>query len=198
MNEVSIYSKAEHILAEYRTVDEVKDYRDKALAVEVYAKQANNTQLEYDAACGRVRAERRCGVLLRDMDMAKGTDIAGRTNLDGSRDLPSNRPKTLSEMGVTKDQSSKWQKLAAVPEDEFEKAVSVQGSKPSTNHIIKKKATENRMDSDALWLWGTLRDMREMKLFDKNMDDIVSEWTPAMKEDAESIIPKLKEWINYE
>lgn len=62
-----------------------------------------------DAATARVRAERKCGELLRDMDKAKGSDVAGRTSLDGRSELPSNHSQTLSEMGVTKDQS-RWQK----------------------------------------------------------------------------------------
>lgn len=33
------------------------------------------------------------------------------------------RPKKLTEMGISPDQSSKWQKLANVPEEEFERAV---------------------------------------------------------------------------
>jgi hypothetical protein len=36
---------------------------------------------------------------------------------------PPDQPQTLAEMGVTKDQSSKWQRLAEVPDDEFEAAI---------------------------------------------------------------------------
>jgi hypothetical protein len=32
-------------------------------------------------------------------------------------------PKTLSEIGISKDQSSRWQKLASVPDVQFEQAV---------------------------------------------------------------------------
>lgn len=34
---------------------------------------------------------------------------------------------TLSDLGITKDQASKWQQLAAVPRDEFERAVNGDG-----------------------------------------------------------------------
>ena len=195
--ELMRYDAAKKAIAEYKTVDEVKDFRDKALAIEAYAKQANDMALEWDAARARVRAERKCGELLRDTEKAKGSDVAGRPDLDGRRELPANPPKTLSDMGITKDQSSNWQKLAAIPEEEFEKAVDNLAVKPSTNHIVRPKPPEpERMDKDALFVWGTLRDMRSKGIFDIDLSFIVDEWTDAMKGDAESIINQLKKWVN--
>jgi len=133
--DLAIYSQAKTALAEYKTVDEVKNFRDKALAIEAYAKQANDYDLERDAAVARVRAERKCGELLRDSEKAKGNRNTG--NFGGRNELPPKETKTLSDMGITKDQSSKWQKLAAIPDNEFEEAVSLPGSKPSTSHILK-------------------------------------------------------------
>ena len=195
MNDLAIYSRAKQAIAEYKTVDEVKDFRDKALAVEAYAKQANDMELEWDAARARVRAERKCGELLREMEKAKGNQNTGE--FGGRNERPPKETKTLAEMGITKDQSSKFQKLAAVPEEEFEKAVELSGTKPSTNHILKaKEAPPARMDSDALYLWGALREMRTKGVFDAPLADYVGEWTDAMRADAVSIIPLLKKWVN--
>lgn len=198
MNNLAIYENAKAAIAQYKTVDEVKDFRDKAIAVEAYAKQANDYELEHDAALARVRAERKCGELLRDMEKAKGAQ--GNPGGQGAKIVRSNdttaQPKTLSEMGVTKDQSSKWQKLAAIPEKEFEEAVTMPGAKPSTNTLIKNNEPEQqRMDKSALWLWGTLRDMRRLKIFDQSPDDLMGEWTDAMREDAEVLFFKLREWV---
>jgi hypothetical protein len=41
---------------------------------------------------------------------------------------------TLSDLGISKNQSAKWQQLAAVPEDQFEAAL-VGPKKPTTTGI---------------------------------------------------------------
>lgn len=192
--EISIYSRAKQAIAEYKTVDEVKDFRDKAMAVEAYAKQANDMELEWDAARARVRAERKCGELLAEME--RGKTGPKEVTPDDAEQL-SEYSAALDRAGISTQQSSNYQKLAAVPEDEFERAVDNPAAKPSTNHIIKPKEPEPpRMDADALWLWGTLRDMRAKGLFDIGLSFLVCEWTEAMQKDAAGIIPKLKEWVN--
>ena len=188
------YDAAKQAIAEYRTVDEVKDFRDKALAIEAYAKQANDYELERDAAVARVRAERRCGELLAEMDKAKG----GRPIENRSHDSTGfvAETKTLSDLGITKDQSSKWQRLAAVPEAEFEAAVSQPGIKPSTHHILTpKEDPPPRMDAVALWFWGRLLDMERNNLFSRSAESLISEMTEAMQQDAHRLLPKLRSWL---
>ena len=193
------YDAAKQAIAEYRTVDEVKDFRDKALAIEAYAKQANDYELERDAAVARVRAERRCGELLAEMEKAKGVRMNGRDDsgeFRRSNDATTESPRTLSDLGITKDQSSKWQKLAAVPEAEFEAAVSQPGIKPSTHHILTpKEDPPPRMDAVALWFWGRLLDMERNNLFSRSAESLISEMTEAMQQDAHRLLPKLRSWL---
>lgn len=191
--ELIVYDNAKRAIAEYKTVDEVKNFRDKALAVEAYAKQAMDMELEWDAARARVRAERRCGELLRELEKAKGNQHVNSARSNRTTE----QPKTLAQMGITKDQSSKFQRLAAVPEAEFEAAVEMPGLKPSTNHIIKEDKPEPpRMDADALWLWGLLRDMRGRDIFSRPIQTLVDEWTDGMVRDAGDSIHQLKRWVN--
>jgi hypothetical protein len=67
----------------------------------------------------RRRMPRRAGELLKAMEKAK----AGRppnNRLQDTTDL--SKPKTLAELGISKQQSSDWQRLAAAPEREFEES----------------------------------------------------------------------------
>jgi hypothetical protein len=87
----------------------------------MYAKQAHNTEAERRACEVRLRAERKSAQLLRLMK-ERGELDAGK---GGDRKSPSQptRVKTLADFGITYDQSSKWQKLADIPTDDFEAAL---------------------------------------------------------------------------
>ncbi|MGF6877389.1 hypothetical protein [Paraburkholderia sp. MM5477-R1] len=98
-------------IAECAAIDEVKDLRDKAVALEVYAKQAQNFDAERQAQEVRVRAERRAGELLKAMTKARGGQPYQAT---GQSTGPVGQ--TLADHGITKNQSSQWQQLADVPQ----------------------------------------------------------------------------------
>ena len=109
-----------HAIVEAHAVDEVKDIRDKALALEKYAQLAQNNEAERKACEIRLRAERKAGQLLKATEKAKGAAEPG-TNRGATRSSETTASnKTLSDIGVTKDQSSKWQKLADVLTKAFE------------------------------------------------------------------------------
>jgi hypothetical protein len=65
-----------------------------------------------------MRAERRAGEMLRDMEKAKGAKEKGtKRGTTRSPAATASAPK-LSDIGVTKTQSSRWQKLADKPLDQ--------------------------------------------------------------------------------
>lgn len=122
------YDAARRALAAAHRVDEVKAIRDRAEAVRVYAKQAGDFELQNQAAEIRLRAERRAGQLLLEMEKNPGTRGEGRPRKDGTKSRRSSGttayPPKLEDIGVSKDQSSKWQRLALlVDEATFEKAL---------------------------------------------------------------------------
>lgn len=133
------YDAARKALAEAHRVDEVKDLRDKAIAMSAYAKQAKDTAMIEMATEIKVRAERRLGEMLRDMPKNGGNQGQGRPSLGGSAKAPpklsapsSTPPKArvpeplapkLEQLGIDKKLSARAQKLAAIPEADFETTV---------------------------------------------------------------------------
>jgi phage N-6-adenine-methyltransferase len=108
MTKIIRYEAARQALAACHKVDEVKEIRDKAVAMQVYAKQAKDRELINYATDIRLRAEFRVGDLLIEMGENGGRAKVG-DNQHGSNtgQLP-----TLDDLGVTKIQSSRWQKRA--------------------------------------------------------------------------------------
>jgi len=115
------YDAASRALAEAHRIDEVKDIRDKAVALEVYAKQAKDGELIAHATGIRKRAERRLGELMEDArnagKLAKGTrgsPVKGARVASGP---------TLADQGVDKHLADRARKAAAMPEAKFEATV---------------------------------------------------------------------------
>jgi hypothetical protein len=115
-SDLTKYNAAKKALAEAIRIDEVKDIRDKAAAMRIYAMQAKDRVLIDQATEIRLRAERRAGELLRDL--ADRGERAVRKNMKS-------QPATskLSDLDINKSQSSRWQKLAEIPEESFEELV---------------------------------------------------------------------------
>ena len=145
------YDAACQALAAASRVDEAKDIRDRAEAVRVYAKQAKNLDLERQATEIRLRAERRTGELLKE-----SAENGQRETRGGDRKSPAN-PKSKSQngtlipklvdLGISKRQSSDWQKMAAIPAPDFEtrvKAVVETQGKATTATILKEPAEFKR------------------------------------------------------
>jgi site-specific DNA-methyltransferase (adenine-specific) len=133
---LTLFNKARQSLVEARSIDEVKAVRDKAEALRLYMKQAGESlQMQNDIAEIKLRAERRAGELLQDMEKNVGAQgriqehlSGGNTVLPPEDDLP-----TLADLGLSKMQSSRWQTIAAMPEDAFEE------------HIAKTKARNEEL-----------------------------------------------------
>ena len=121
------YDAARKALAQAHRVDEAKSIRDKALAMRAYAQHAKDTEPINYATDIRLRAERRAGELLGEM--AANGQRQKRGDADDCRRKPS--VPTLSDLGVTKIQSHRWQKLAELDDEEFEEKV----EKAKRNHV---------------------------------------------------------------
>jgi hypothetical protein len=113
------FDAARVALAAARSLDEVKDVRDKAEALRMYVKQAGESlQMQNDVAEIKLRAERRAGEMLGEMDKQDGGDAMRPRSHDATE-----VPPTLSALGISRSQSSRWQSMADVPEEQFEEHV---------------------------------------------------------------------------
>jgi hypothetical protein len=183
-----------HAITAAYQVDEVKDIRDKALALERYAAQARNVEAERQACEIRLRAERRAGQLLRETEKAK----PGPEPSDRSHRITD--PATLSDLGVSKKQSSDWQKLAGVPETDFEDALK-SPEKPTTSGIISahapppKRETEDPLKVKALWLWGRLQDFEREGLFSESPADLLAVMSDHMRATTLALAPQVIQWL---
>lgn len=146
MTELVRYEAARHALAEAHRVDEVKSIRDKAVAMQEYARQAKDRDLIAHATEIRLRAERRAGELLREMAEAQ-TRHAGKASKGSRVATPTAQP-TLAAIGVSKTQSSRWQRLADLPERQFEELADRAGRKAVAVLDGSSKRTRQEMRAD--------------------------------------------------
>jgi hypothetical protein len=113
-----------------------------------------------------MRAERKIGQLLKE------TAATGeRRNASEGRPTEASTDARLSDWGISWDQSSKWQRVGSLPDDEFEAALADGVSTSDLVEAAKIKerggpveAPEARVSSEALWLWGELERMERERL----------------------------------
>jgi len=202
MSEITLYDQAKQALVQYQEVDEVKDFRDKAKAMEEYARQAQDRELEKAAAVARLRAERRWGELYKQSEKAEGAK--GNPNGRGAPIVRSNetttQPKTLNEMNVSKDQSSNWQKLADIPEKEFEEIITAP-CPPSTakqiNEMRKPPKPVPKFDQRVVWLFGEANDGMWYEFIKAHkLSDVLPVVPQNMRYEIDVFLTDLRDWIN--
>jgi hypothetical protein len=91
------------LLAEARSVDEVRSIRDLAEAARVYAREVQlGLEAQNDAAEIKLRAERRLGELIANTQLQNGGDAARARSHQSTEPRP-----RLRDLGISKSQSSR-------------------------------------------------------------------------------------------
>ena len=107
---VAVLDKIRHGLVETADLAQIKDFRDQAEAVRQYAVTAAlGLEIQNQAAETRLVAERRAGEVLLDMQ------IHGGDRRSSYRD-----DTRLEALGISQEESSRWQREASLPEAEFQ------------------------------------------------------------------------------
>ena len=146
------YDAARRALALAHRVDEVRKIHDKAVALLAYARQAGDLTLQNQAAEIRILAERRAGQLLVEMN-----DTGQRQSKQNRRPRKVSSSTTLPKLRITRDQSSKWQRLARlIDDDTFEAALerakeafgelTTAGVLRMVKEVVRPKSTRTEQD----------------------------------------------------
>ena len=97
------------------------------------------------------------------------------------------RKATIADLGITKRQSSLWQKLAAMSDAAFEAWVKHASKKKSKRKSKpKEEEPEGPKDRHSLWLWGRLLEFERDGVLDRKPADVLVGMTDVMGEKAES------------
>jgi len=113
MPELVKWEAAKRAIIEAHSVDEVAEIRDYAEARRYALKQAGEApEIIRKAEEIKLRAERRAGQILQEMK--ERDEILSHERPRESQAV------TLSDLGISKNESSKWQKIASIPEEKFE------------------------------------------------------------------------------
>lgn len=113
-------------MAECHSIGDAKLIRDQAEAMRTYAKQQSaGLDAQNYAAEIKLRAERKCGELLAAMVLHNG-------------DPRSHDVTRLSDLGISKMQSHRWQMEALVPDEEFHEFV-------RSTHESSRELTSSRL-----------------------------------------------------
>jgi len=132
--------EARQMLERTKSIGEVKGIRDRASLFRAYAIQARDRAMENRATEIRMWAERRAGQMLLETKAKEGLHKGGRPNAKPVVDDDRFFQVTLKELYISKDESSQWQRLAVIPEDEFEdrlKTLREIGARYSTNSFLQ-------------------------------------------------------------
>jgi hypothetical protein len=129
------YNAATCALEKAVEFDDVKGIRDVGVAWRAYASQAKDTKLREMAEELRLRAERRAGEMLLGMKgrgelapgISEGTVKVGGTG-PGRKGATIKTPENINitriaDLGITRNQSADWQRLAKQSDEQFEQTV---------------------------------------------------------------------------
>ena len=175
-------TRAAMMLAEANTIQKAKELKDLALTAQDWARRKSLGETAVNH-CRKyaLEAERKMGEMLKETPRNKGAITTNANSAVNPVDHaePATTPPTLKELGLTKHESAKAQKLAEIPEEKFAKVVEGETSlakalKESSEPISKNTppprfkpahpidALGKRVPEKLLSLWNRGDEIQEM------------------------------------
>lgn len=161
MSQLARIDAARKALAEAQIIDDVKEVRDQAEAVRLYCKAAGvGLEMQNMAAEIKLRAEKRAGEMLASMELAGGDRK--------SKSQPASLK--LDDLAINKDQSHRWQRIAAVPDEVFEQYIAEKretGEITTAGALKLRESTAKESAEPSLWDSLTALQSAVRKIFDR-------------------------------
>lgn len=144
---LAIFERASQMLAEADTIQKAKELKNLALTAADWAKRKGMGE-EAIRHCRSyaLEAERKMGEMLAQTERAKGAAAGGKKN--GSRGkvlLPRDSQPTLAELGLTKRESARAQKLATISTSDFRDVSSGKVSVEEVFREIRKQTLSKKI-----------------------------------------------------
>jgi hypothetical protein len=125
--QVALLDRARAAIDEATTVADVQKIKDTAEAARIFAKRIENGEaLGHYATQIVLRSKRRMGEMLAQMPKASGGQpyqSLGVTSSNGNGHGHHEVPPSLADLGISRNDSSAFQRIAKLPEAEFENAL---------------------------------------------------------------------------
>lgn len=145
-----------HDLLQIKTVEDGVTNLNKLNAIEVWVKaEKKDAELQNIIAEQKLRTQRILGTLLKSSDKNTGAMGIGKSVLTQCKDTPTK----ISQFGLNHRQSSTFQQIADIPEEDFEEFIT-----------IKKEAVNNAVAE--LTTTGAVRLAKSIKQKNKELDVI--------------------------
>jgi hypothetical protein len=160
VHELALLDQAGQALAEAQSFDQIKEIRDKAEAVRKYAQSASlGLGIQNRAAEVKLRAERHAGKLLSQMTL-RGGDRRSKNHRERLK---------LDDLGISRNQSTRWQMQARLPENVFREHIKVtceSGKELTSTRLLRlaKRWTEADGTNDGQYVTNGHAEKRNGKL----------------------------------
>jgi N6-adenosine-specific RNA methylase IME4 len=149
MNELALRDVLKKELQQIKDIETGIEYLKKVKAVEVYAKAKKDEVIQNMAAEQKIRTQRLCGELIQD-GQQRGEIAKPGGDRDSNVPDRNNGTKTLSDIGISRKESSIFQKLADIPKEIFEDSIKEKkeainkGASELTTTSMMKVANESK------------------------------------------------------